>query len=46
MLEKDWGIYWDNSNNIPIILNKDLESIRIKSESLLEIAQDLRPVFL
>lgn len=46
MIRKNWGIYWSNENNVPIILDKNIDDIKIKSENLLEIAQDLRPVFL
>jgi phosphoadenosine phosphosulfate reductase len=44
--KRNWGIYWDYEKNIPIILEKNLQDRDIKSKKLLEIAQDLRPVFL
>lgn len=46
MAKRNWGIYWDYEKNIPIILEKNLQDRDIKSKKLLEIAQDLRPVFL
>lgn len=46
MAKRNWGIYWDYEKNIPIILEKNLQDRGIKSKKLLEIAQDLRPVFL
>ncbi len=46
MAKRNWGIYWDYEKNIPIILEKNLQDRDIKPKKLLEIAQDLRPVFL
>lgn len=46
MAKKEWGIYWSSSKNVPIILDKNTDDIKIKTEKLDEIAQDLRPVFL
>lgn len=46
MAKKEWGIYWNNLKNIPIILDKNTEDVKIKAENLIEVAQDLRPVFL
>ncbi|MGL6121344.1 MAG: phosphoadenosine phosphosulfate reductase family protein, partial [Fusobacteriaceae bacterium] len=46
MAKKEWGIYWSVLKNVPIILDKNTEDIKIKSQNLIEVAQDLRPVFL
>ncbi|MGL5356850.1 MAG: phosphoadenosine phosphosulfate reductase family protein [Cetobacterium sp.] len=46
MAKKEWGIYWNNLKNVPIILDKNTEDVKIKAENLIEVAQDLRPVFL
>lgn len=43
---RDWTIFWDGTSNVPVILDKNLDSLRIKREELIEIAQDLRPVFM
>lgn len=46
MVRNALGIYWDQEKNIPIILDKNLDDIKIKKKKLIEVAQDLRPVFL
>lgn len=46
MVRNALGIYWDQEKNIPIILDKNLDDIKIKKRKLREVAQDLRPVFL
>lgn len=45
MNKKEWGIFWNELKNIPVILEK--KTLNIKNNiDLKEIAQDLRPVFL
>lgn len=46
MVRNALGIYWDQEKNIPIILDKNIDDIKIKKRKLREVAQDLRPVFL
>lgn len=46
MIGKNWSIYWSKTKNVPIVLDKNIDDLIIKSQKLLEIAQDLRPVFL
>jgi len=43
---KDFKVYWDNENNVPVIIDEQMDDLRIKSEGLEYLTTDLRPVFL
>ena len=43
---KDFKVYWDTKNNVPAIIDEQMDDLRIKSEELKYITTDLRPVFL
>lgn len=43
---KDFKVYWDLENNVPAIIDEQMDDLRIKSEKLKYMTTDLRPVFL
>jgi len=43
---REFKIYWNEEEKVPVIVDEEMDGIRIKNENLRYIAPDFRPVFL